>query len=77
MHAALIVSRFIETYLWDLHAARRRVLIALANQRAQLAKDAITKDGKVALDRVYLLAPKLDAKGDEKRKGSRVDFALR
>ena len=52
-------------------------LVTLANQRAQLAKDAITKDGKVALDRVYLLAPKLDAKGDEKRKGSRVDFALR
>ena len=31
MHAALIVSRFIETYLWDLHAARRRVLIALVS----------------------------------------------
>jgi hypothetical protein len=31
MHAALIVSRFIETYLWELHAARRRVLIALVS----------------------------------------------
>jgi len=29
MHAALIVSRFMETYLYGLHAARRRVLIAL------------------------------------------------
>jgi hypothetical protein len=29
MHAALIVSRFIETYLCGLHGARRRVLIAL------------------------------------------------
>ena len=52
-------------------------LIALANQRGQIAKDAITRDGKVALDRVYLLAPKLDPKGDNKRKGSRVDFALK
>jgi hypothetical protein len=50
---------------------------ALANQRAQLAKDAITRDGKVALERVYLLAPRLDAKGDGKRSASRVDFALK
>jgi hypothetical protein len=52
-------------------------LIALANQRAQLAKDAITKEGKVALDRVYLLAPRLDTKGDDKRKGARVEFSLK
>jgi hypothetical protein len=52
-------------------------LIALANQRAQLAKDAITKDGKVSLDRVYLLAPRLDTKGDDKRKGARVEFSLK
>ena len=52
-------------------------LVALANQRAQVAKDALTKDGKVALERVYLLASKADKKGDEKRKGSRVDFALK
>src|SRR6185369_6710225 len=52
-------------------------LVTLANQRAQLAKDAITKDGKVALDRVYLLAPSVNAKGDDKRKASRVDFALK
>ncbi len=52
-------------------------LITLANQRAQAAKDAITREGKVALDRVFLLAPKLDTKGNDKRKGSRVDFALK
>jgi hypothetical protein len=52
-------------------------LVTLANQRAQLAKDAITKDGKVALERVYLLAPNLNAKGDDKLKASRVDFALK
>ena len=52
-------------------------LVTLANQRAQLAKDSITKDGKVALERVYLLAPGLGAKGDDKRKASRVDFALK
>jgi uncharacterized protein involved in outer membrane biogenesis len=52
-------------------------LVTLANQRAQLAKDAITKDGKVALERVYLLAPSLNAKGDDKLKASRVDFALK
>jgi uncharacterized protein involved in outer membrane biogenesis len=52
-------------------------LVTLANQRAQLAKDSITKDGKVALERVYLLAPSVSAKGDDKRKASRVDFALK
>jgi hypothetical protein len=52
-------------------------LVALANQRAQIAKDALTKDGKVPLERVYLLASKVDKKGDDKRKGSRVDFALK
>jgi hypothetical protein len=31
MHAALIVSRFVETYLSGLHGARRRVLIALVS----------------------------------------------
>ena len=52
-------------------------LLALANQRAQLTKNAITRDGKVPPDRVYLLAPKVDEKGDGKRKGSRVEFALK
>jgi hypothetical protein len=52
-------------------------LVQLANQRAQAAKDGITRDEKVALDRVFLLAPKLEAKPDDKLKSSRVDFAIK
>jgi hypothetical protein len=52
-------------------------LITLANHRAQLTKNAITANGKVPTDRVYLLAPKVDEKRDGKRKGSRVEFALK
>ena len=56
-------------------------LIQLANQRAQSAKDLITRDEKVPLERVFLLAPKTEAaKGDAgkgDKKGSRVDFSLK
>jgi hypothetical protein len=50
----------------------------LANARAQAAKDFITKGEQVALERVFLLAPKVEApKGEEKLKASRVDFSLK
>lgn len=50
----------------------------LAIQRAQAAKDAITRDGKVELERVFLLAPKVEAgKADDKLGPSRVDFSLK
>lgn len=53
-------------------------LTQLAIQRAQAAKDAITRDGKVALERVFLLAPKVEAgKADDKAKPSRVEFSLK
>ncbi|MCW5622323.1 MAG: DUF748 domain-containing protein, partial [Burkholderiales bacterium] len=53
-------------------------LTQLAIQRAQAAKDAITRDGKVALERVFLLAPKVEAgKADDKSKPSRVEFSLK
>ena len=53
-------------------------LSQLAIQRAQAAKDAITRDGKVELERVFLLAPKIEAgKADDKRRTSRVDFSLK
>ena len=45
-------------------------LIQLANQRAQAAKDFLTREGKVPPERVFLLAPKVEAgKGDDKAKG--------
>jgi hypothetical protein len=53
-------------------------LIQLANRRAQATKDFITRGDQVPVDRVFLLAPKLDAaKGDEKLPGARVDFSLK
>ncbi len=53
-------------------------LIRLANQRAQATKDFITRGDQVPVDRVFLLAPKLDgAKGDQKLDGARVDFSLK
>jgi hypothetical protein len=53
-------------------------LIQLANRRAQATKDFITRGDQVAVERVFLLAPKLDAaKGDEKLPGARVDFSLK
>jgi hypothetical protein len=53
-------------------------LVALANERAQIAKNFITKDEQVPLERVFLLAPKVEApKADDKLKASRVDFSLK
>jgi len=53
-------------------------LTQLAIQRAQSAKDAITRDGKVPLERVFLLAPKIEAgKAEDKNKPSRVEFSLK
>ena len=53
-------------------------LIELANKRAQSAKDFITRDNQVAVDRVFLLAPKLQPeKGDGKAPASRVEFSLK
>jgi hypothetical protein len=48
-------------------------LLQLANQRGQIAKDAITRDDKVDLERVFLLAPRPAQTGsDGKGKASRV-----
>ena len=53
-------------------------LIQLANQRSQAAKEFITRGDQVPVDRVFLLAPKLDtAKADDKLPASRVDFSLK
>ncbi len=51
---------------------------ALANQRAQAAKDWLIHTGQVPPERVFIIAPKLDA-GDIKDKGkaSRADFSLK
>ena len=53
-------------------------LLELANQRAQAAKAFVTRGDQVSVDRVFLLAPKLEAdKESEKLSGSRVDFSLK
>jgi uncharacterized protein involved in outer membrane biogenesis len=53
-------------------------LVELANTRAQIAKNFITKNDQVPLERVFLLAPKVEAsKADDKLKASRVDFSLK
>ena len=50
----------------------------LANARAQATKDFVTRGERVALERVFLLSPKVEApKGEEKLKASRVDFSLK
>ena len=50
----------------------------LANQRGQAVKEALTRGGEVAVERVFLVAPKVEAvKADAEVKGSRVDFALK
>ncbi|RZI44694.1 DUF748 domain-containing protein [Herbaspirillum sp. HC18] len=53
-------------------------LLALGNQRAQAVKNWLQKNGKVAPERLFLVAAKIG--GGDKEKGgppSRVDFALR
>jgi uncharacterized protein involved in outer membrane biogenesis len=53
-------------------------LVQLANQRGQTVKEAITRGGEVSLERVFLIAPKLEAgKADAAAKGPRVDLALK
>jgi len=53
-------------------------LVQLANQRAQGTKNFITRGDQVSVERVFLLAPKVEpAKGDDKLPESRVDFSLK
>jgi len=53
-------------------------LTALANRRAQAAKDLLVAGEGVAPERVYLLAPVVEAVDpQEKRPPARVDFTLK
>ena len=52
-------------------------LIQLANQRAQVAKDFVTRDAQVTVDRVFLLAPKVQPAGGDAKPAARADFALK
>ena len=49
----------------------------LALRRARVVADALAKTGKVTLERVFVLEPKLNAEPKEKLKNSRVDFSLK
>lgn len=48
---------------------------ALAASRAEAVQGWLVEQGKVPLERVFLLPPKTEA--DDKGKASRVDFSLR
>jgi hypothetical protein len=53
-------------------------LVKLANERGQTVKDFLTRSGEVVLERVFLIAPMVEApKPDDKLKGGRADFALK
>jgi hypothetical protein len=53
-------------------------LRVLANQRAQVTKDYLIETGKVPANRVFRMAPKLDAKEmQDKGKASRAEFSLK
>jgi hypothetical protein len=54
-------------------------LRALAIERAEAAKEFLTVREKVAPERVFIVAPKLDGGGDKdaKEKDSRVSFSLK
>jgi hypothetical protein len=50
----------------------------LADARARAAKQWLVETGKIAAERVFIVAPKLDAAGiQDKGKPTRVDFALK
>jgi hypothetical protein len=50
----------------------------LANARAQAAKDWIVEEGKVPAERVFLVAPKMNAEGiKDKGKPTRADFSVK
>jgi hypothetical protein len=49
----------------------------LATQRARTVAAAITADGKVSADRIFILEPKLKPEPNDKLKASRVDFSLK
>jgi hypothetical protein len=53
-------------------------LVQLANQRGQAVKEALTRSGEVAVERVFLVAPRLEADNpDAEVKGGHADFALK
>jgi uncharacterized protein involved in outer membrane biogenesis len=53
-------------------------LRSLADRRAQTVRSALTDTERVPAERVFLVAPRLDAEGvKDKGKPTRVDFALR
>jgi hypothetical protein len=53
-------------------------LVQLANQRGQAVKEALTRSGEVAVERVFLIAPQIEAdKPDAKVKGGHADLALK
>lgn len=51
-------------------------LLALGNQRAQVVKDWLVKNGQISADRIFILAGKSGPVSD-KGKPNRVDFSLR
>jgi len=67
-----------ETLLLTHASATDEDLRRLANERAQSVKTWLVETGRIAPERVFLVAPKLGGDGiKEKGRGSRVDFSLK
>ncbi len=49
----------------------------LAELRAQAARDWLVEKGAIATDRIFVLAPKIEAEADGKKVASRVEFSLK
>ena len=67
-----------ETLILTHTAVSDEDLHRLAERRAQIVRDTLVEKSGVPAERVFLVAPKLDAEGiKDKGKATRVDFALR
>jgi outer membrane protein OmpA-like peptidoglycan-associated protein len=50
---------------------------SLAERRAQAARNWLVEKGTIAAERIFVLAPKIEAEADGKKIGSRVEFSLK
>jgi hypothetical protein len=67
-----------ETLLLASYAVDDESLRALANRRAEIVKEWFAGKGRIASERMFIVAPKLSADGiQDKGAPTRVDFAIR
>jgi len=67
-----------ETLLLASYAVDDESLRALANRRAEIVKEWFAEKGRIASERMFIIAPKLSTDGiQDKGASTRVDFAIR